>query len=88
VGAGSTTDEVTFSAFELFVGAKTLIGCLYGSTDPDRDFPVFVDLVSRGLVDAEGMVSRRIALDDINDAFRAMEAGEVVRSVIVFDGGA
>jgi Zn-dependent alcohol dehydrogenase len=31
------------------------------------------------------MVSRRIGLDDINDAFRAMEAGEVVRSVIVFD---
>jgi S-(hydroxymethyl)glutathione dehydrogenase/alcohol dehydrogenase len=85
VGAGSTADEVTFSAFELFVGAKTLIGCVYGSTDPDRDFPLFVDLVSRGAVDAEGMVSRRIGLDDINDAFRAMEAGEVVRSVIVFD---
>jgi Zn-dependent alcohol dehydrogenase len=29
------------------------------------------------------MVSRRIKLDEINDAFRAMEAGEVIRSVIV-----
>ncbi|HXQ59800.1 MAG TPA: Zn-dependent alcohol dehydrogenase [Acidimicrobiales bacterium] len=86
VGAGSTSEEVTFSAFELFVGAKTLVGCVYGSTDPDRDFPSMVDLVTRGTIDAEGMVSRRIGLDDINDAFRAMEAGEVVRSVIVFDG--
>jgi S-(hydroxymethyl)glutathione dehydrogenase / alcohol dehydrogenase len=85
VGAGSTTDEVSFSAFDLFVSAKTLVGCVYGSTDPDRDFPTFVDLVARGAVDAEGMVSRRIGLDEINDAFRAMEAGEVVRSVIVFD---
>jgi Zn-dependent alcohol dehydrogenase len=29
------------------------------------------------------MVSRHIALDEVNDAFRAMEAGEVIRSVIV-----
>jgi S-(hydroxymethyl)glutathione dehydrogenase/alcohol dehydrogenase len=86
VGAGSPSDQVTFSAFELFVGAKTLVGCVYGSTDPDRDFPSLVDLVSNGAIDAEGMVSRRIGLDDINDAFRAMQAGEVVRSVIVFDG--
>jgi Zn-dependent alcohol dehydrogenase len=28
------------------------------------------------------MVSRRIQLEDVNDAFRAMQAGEVVRSVI------
>jgi len=87
VGAGSTTDEVTFSAFELFVSAKTIVGCVYGSTDPDRDFPTLVALVTRGTIDAASMVTRRIALDDINDAFRAMEAGEVVRSVIVYDGG-
>jgi Zn-dependent alcohol dehydrogenase len=29
------------------------------------------------------LVSRRIKIDEINDAFRAMEAGEVIRSVIV-----
>jgi len=86
VGAGSPSDQVAFSAFELFVGAKTRAGCVYGSTDPDRDFPSLVDLVTRGTIDAETMVSRRIGLDDINDAFRAMEAGEVVRSVIAFDG--
>ena len=69
-----------------FVDAKTVIGCVYGSTDADRDFPVLVDLVARGVVDASGLVSGRIGLDDLNDAFRAMEAGEVARSVIVYDG--
>jgi len=86
VGAGSPSDPVSFSAFELFVDAKTLVGCVYGSTDPDRDFPTLVDLVRTGAIDAAGMVSRRICLDDVNEAFRAMEAGEVARSVIVFDG--
>jgi len=85
VGAGSPAETVTFSAFELFVDAKTVMGCVYGSTDADRDFPVYVDLVQRGVVDAGGLVSRRIGLGDINDAFRAMEAGEVARSVIVYD---
>jgi Zn-dependent alcohol dehydrogenase len=29
------------------------------------------------------MVSRHIHLEDVNEAFRAMQAGEVIRSVIV-----
>jgi S-(hydroxymethyl)glutathione dehydrogenase/alcohol dehydrogenase len=85
VGAGSPAEKVSFSAFELFVDAKTVIGCVYGSTDADRDFPVLVDLVRAGAIDAEGLVSRRIGLDDVGDAFRAMEAGEVARSVIVYE---
>ncbi len=84
VGAGSPAETVSFSAFELFVDAKTVIGCVYGSTDADRDFPVLVDLVRQGAIDAEGLVTRRIGLEDVNDAFRAMEAGEVARSVIVY----
>jgi Zn-dependent alcohol dehydrogenase len=31
------------------------------------------------------MITRRGRLDDINDAFRAMEAGEVARTVLTFD---
>ena len=85
VGAGSPAEQVSFSAFELFVDAKTVVGCVYGSTDADRDFPVLVDLVRRGAIDAAGLVTRRISLDDLGDAFRAMEAGEVARSVIVYD---
>ena len=40
-------------------------------------------LVETGRLDIGSMVSRRIKLDEVNDAFRAMEAGEVIRSVIV-----
>jgi Zn-dependent alcohol dehydrogenase len=28
------------------------------------------------------MISRRIKLEEVNEAFRAMQAGEVIRSVI------
>ncbi len=86
VGAGSPAEEVSFTAMELFVDAKTIVGCVYGSTDADRDFPVLVDLVDPGTIDADAFVTRRISLDDLPAAFEALEAGEVARSVIIFDG--
>jgi S-(hydroxymethyl)glutathione dehydrogenase/alcohol dehydrogenase len=84
VGAGSFTDMAQFGAMQLMVGAKTLRGCVYGSSDPARDFPKIVELQQQGRLDLEALVSRRIGLGDVNDAFRAMQAGEVARSVIVF----
>jgi S-(hydroxymethyl)glutathione dehydrogenase/alcohol dehydrogenase len=84
VGAGSFEDPVQFGAMQLMVDAKTLRGCVYGATDPPRDFPEMVRLHTEGRIDLEVLVSRRIKLDDVNDAFRAMDDGEVARSVIVY----
>jgi S-(hydroxymethyl)glutathione dehydrogenase / alcohol dehydrogenase len=84
VGAGRPDDPVSFNAMELFYDAKTVKGCLYGSADPDRDFPRLLEMWRAGRLDIEALITRRISLDDVNDAFRAMEAGEVARSLIVF----
>jgi S-(hydroxymethyl)glutathione dehydrogenase/alcohol dehydrogenase len=32
------------------------------------------------------MISRRIRLEEVNDAFEELKRGEVARSVIMFDG--
>ncbi|HEX4541428.1 MAG TPA: Zn-dependent alcohol dehydrogenase [Acidimicrobiales bacterium] len=84
VGAGRPDDIVSFTAMELFVDAKSILGCVYGSADPDRDFPRLLELDRAGRLHLDRLISRRIALDEVNDAFRAMDAGEVARSVIVF----
>jgi S-(hydroxymethyl)glutathione dehydrogenase/alcohol dehydrogenase len=84
VGAGSARDEVTFTAGELFGGGKSLLGCVYGSADVRVDFDKVLSLWRAGRLDLESLISRRIALDDVNDAFTAMQAGEVLRSVIVY----
>jgi S-(hydroxymethyl)glutathione dehydrogenase/alcohol dehydrogenase len=82
VGWGRSDDAVSWPTAE-FSHAKRIIGCNYGSTRPRIDFPRYVDLAENGRIDLASMVTRRIGLDDVNDAFRAMEAGEVIRSVIV-----
>ncbi len=84
VGAGAFDDMTQFGAMQLMVDAKTIRGCVYGATDPARDFPEMVRLQRAGLLDLEALVTRRIALEDLDDAFRAMQDGEVARSVVVY----
>jgi S-(hydroxymethyl)glutathione dehydrogenase / alcohol dehydrogenase len=84
VGVGKLDQFVQFSAFELFFSEKTLVGSYYGSADVRSDFDKMLRLWKAGRLDLEGMISRRIKLDDINDAFGAMQRGEVVRQVIEF----
>jgi Zn-dependent alcohol dehydrogenase len=85
VGAGRFDDPVTIGAMSLMADAKRVQGCVYGSADPQRDIPRLLDLAEAGGLDLARLVTRRITLDEVNDAFRAMVAGEVARTVITFD---
>ena len=73
---------MSFNAFELFYGDKTLKGSMYGGANVRVDFPRLLRLWKHGKLDLEGMISQRIKVDEVNEAFRAMQAGEVIRSVI------
>ncbi len=84
VGAGRFDDMVSIPVMNLMVDAKRIEGCVYGGTDVARDIPKMVALAKAGMLDLEALVTKRIGLDDVNDAFRAMVAGEVARSLIVF----
>jgi S-(hydroxymethyl)glutathione dehydrogenase/alcohol dehydrogenase len=83
VGLPAHDAMLTLTAGTLLHGEKRLLPSIYGSAQVQRDFPRFVGLVESGQLDLGAMVSRRITLDEVNGAFRAMEAGESVRSVIV-----
>jgi S-(hydroxymethyl)mycothiol dehydrogenase len=54
-----------------------------GDHVPADDFPLLAQLAADGRLDLAGMVTKRIALDDVVQAFEDMEAGEVIRSVII-----
>jgi S-(hydroxymethyl)mycothiol dehydrogenase len=54
-----------------------------GDHVPAEDFPLLAQLADAGGLDLAGMVTKRIALDDVVQAFDDMEAGAVIRSVIV-----
>ena len=56
-----------------------------GSNQFRTDIPNYLEFYRQGRLDLDGMISRRGRLSDINDAFRAMKAGEVARTVLMFD---
>ncbi|EME99523.1 Zn-dependent alcohol dehydrogenase [Streptomyces mobaraensis NBRC 13819 = DSM 40847] len=84
VGVGGRDQRVAFSPLELFHSGRTLAGCVYGNTDPARDLPVLAEHVREGRFDLSALITRRIGLDDIPDAFDAMLAGRGGRSLVVF----
>ncbi len=71
--------------FGVVLAAKTITGCWYGSSNVQDDLPALVDLYRKGDLQLAELVSRTIRLDEVNEAFDALRAGEVTRSVIRFD---
>ncbi len=55
-----------------------------GSNRFRTDIPRYLEFYRQGRLLLDEMVSRRGKLGDINEAFRAMKAGEVARTVLVF----
>lgn len=82
VGIGSKDDKVSFSALELFHFARTITGCVYGSTDPLVDIPKLLGYAAEGRLDLGALITARTGLDGIDDAFAAMERGEGARVVV------
>ena len=83
VGAIPTGQKVELLAGHFYV-EKQIRGCFMGSNRFHVDMPRYLDLYRQGRLNLDDMVSRRGRLEDVNEAFRAMEAGEVTRTVLTF----
>ena len=84
VGAIPPEQKVEFKSGHLFV-EKRVQGCYMGSNRFPIDMPRYLDLYRQRRLNLDDMISRRGRLEDVNEAFRAMEAGEVTRTVLTFD---
>lgn len=63
---------------------KTVKGSYYGSVNPQRDFPMMLELYSAGKLKLDQLISRTYRLEQINEAFETMLRGEIARGVITF----
>jgi S-(hydroxymethyl)glutathione dehydrogenase / alcohol dehydrogenase len=79
-GRGETLDVVP----RLLITGRRIAGASFGGAKGREQVPQLVDLYMRGDLDLEALVTRRIALDEVNDAFEAMERKEGIRTVITF----
>jgi len=85
VGISAQKVRAEYSPFNMVFTEKTVSGTFYGSVRPNVDFPVLVDHYMNKRLNIDGLISRTYKLQDINEGFKRMMAGEVARGVVVFD---
>jgi Zn-dependent alcohol dehydrogenase len=85
VGLTPFEARASFGVYPLVDGSRRILGSNYGFADPATDFPRYAALHLAGRLPAERLIDRRIGLDDLEDAFDRLRAGEGLRQVVVFD---
>jgi S-(hydroxymethyl)glutathione dehydrogenase/alcohol dehydrogenase len=68
----------------VFLRSKKIQGSTMGSNHFKVHMPQYVELYKQGRLLLDEMVTRTGRLEDVNEAFRAMKAGEVARTVLKF----
>ncbi len=61
---------------------RRVLGSIYGSSRPERDFPLTLDLYRRGRLPLDRLVSHRLPLDDVEEAFELLRSGQALRVVL------
>jgi S-(hydroxymethyl)glutathione dehydrogenase / alcohol dehydrogenase len=84
VGSMSPNDTLELRANALFI-EKKLQSSHMGSNRFRIDIPRYLELYQQGRLPLDRMITHRLPLEAVNDAFRTMQAGESLRSVLVFD---
>jgi S-(hydroxymethyl)glutathione dehydrogenase/alcohol dehydrogenase len=83
IGMAAPDARVGLNVLTTTLEERAVRGSWYGSCVPLRDLPLLVDLYRDGHLRLDPLITQ-IGLDQVNDAFARMEAGETARSVIVY----
>jgi S-(hydroxymethyl)glutathione dehydrogenase/alcohol dehydrogenase len=85
VGVPPRGQMISIDPYTLVIGEeRRLVGSSYGSARIFEDFPRLVDLYLGGKLQIDELITKRYEMGEANEAFRALEAGENARGLIVF----
>lgn len=86
LGVPQMSDKLELNIFgELFFNNKTVMGGYYGGANAKRDIPELVDHYLAGRLMLDELISNRIPVDKVNEAFDSMQSGGLARSLITYD---
>jgi NDMA-dependent alcohol dehydrogenase len=83
VGIAPQGDLAQIDAWALTLQEKTLKGSFYGSARPRVDMPRLLELYRQGRLKLDELIARTYRLDQINEAYAALQGGAVARGVII-----
>jgi S-(hydroxymethyl)glutathione dehydrogenase/alcohol dehydrogenase len=83
LGTAPATAEASFLVSSMFLD-KSILGCRYGSSRPQRDIPLYTQLYRQGRLLLDELVTRTYPVEDFEKAVGDLEAGRVARGVLTF----
>src|SRR5271154_6681453 len=83
IGVAASGQEISTRPFQLVTG-RIWKGTAFGGARGRTDVPRIVDWYMEGKIKIDELITHKLALDDINQGFDLMHAGESIRSVVVY----
>ncbi|MGE0566041.1 MAG: Zn-dependent alcohol dehydrogenase [Pseudolabrys sp.] len=80
-----TVKSIDIPPLELFATQKAVMGAVYGFASPRVQIPELLRLHRDGALKLAELITRRYALDAINQGYADLEAGLNLRGMVVFD---
>lgn len=84
VGLPASGTKIEIDPLQVTAEARQLIGSYLGSAVPSIDIPIYEKLWRDGKLNAEGLISSRVSLNEINEAMDQLDQGNVLRQIIMF----
>ncbi|MFJ4977633.1 Zn-dependent alcohol dehydrogenase [Streptomyces coeruleorubidus] len=83
LGVPPAAAEASFRVSSMYLD-KSILGCRYGSSRPQRDIALYADLYRQGRLLLDELVTRTYPVEDFEKAAADAEAGRVARGVLTF----
>jgi S-(hydroxymethyl)glutathione dehydrogenase/alcohol dehydrogenase len=82
VGVAKPEINIDLNIFNTIGGQKRIQGVNFGSTNFKRDIPMYAELYLQGRMNLDDLVSKKIALRDVNEGYAALKDGLLNRVVV------
>jgi S-(hydroxymethyl)glutathione dehydrogenase / alcohol dehydrogenase len=83
IGVAEAGKEIATRPFQLVTG-RVWRGSAFGGARGRTDVPKIVDWYMEGRINIDDLITHKLKLEDINQGFELMKAGESIRSVVEF----
>jgi S-(hydroxymethyl)glutathione dehydrogenase / alcohol dehydrogenase len=83
IGVAGAGQEIATRPFQLVTG-RVWKGTAFGGARGRTDVPKIVDWYMQGRIAIDELITHKLPLDRINDAFELMHEGKSIRSVVVY----
>src|SRR5882762_5527079 len=82
VGVAKPEVSLDLNIFDAIGGQTRVQGVNFGSTNAKRDIPMYAQLYLHGRMNLDDLVSKKIALRDVNHGYAALKDGSLNRVVV------